>query len=207
MVLQGFAKWSMWLAVTLLILVSRVYAVAPRPSQFVLDSWGIKTGLPEETIYSVEQTKDGYLWLATANGLVRYDGSSFQIRQPRQDLGAKPAQEPGESHISLHGQRFVFKQEILGIAAGPRNSLLVYSSSYGLRRFEGGTFRPGLNYPRPCNVVDMKEDRDGTLVVCRERVLRIVDDKVDELTRIPAGSPIAIRAASRDEYGRLWIGL
>src|SRR4051794_26200923 len=97
-------KHSLWFAVTLA--VSQAYALAPLPSQFVTDFWGTKAGLPEETIYSVTQTNDGYLWLATANGLVRYDGSSFQIRQPREDLGAKPLQVPHESRISLNDNRF-----------------------------------------------------------------------------------------------------
>ncbi len=70
----------------LLFTASWVTAV-PLPTQFVVNSWDTRSGLPEETIYSVTQTADGYLWLANANGLVRYDGSSFQIYQPRQDLG------------------------------------------------------------------------------------------------------------------------
>ncbi|MEM7367692.1 MAG: histidine kinase [Bacteroidota bacterium] len=35
-------------------------------------------GLPSNTIYQIEQDKDGYLWLGTDNGLVRFDGTQFR---------------------------------------------------------------------------------------------------------------------------------
>ena len=50
------------LLLTLLCPASHTYGLAPLPTQFVLDSWGTKSGLPEEMIYSVTQTPDGYLW-------------------------------------------------------------------------------------------------------------------------------------------------
>jgi signal transduction histidine kinase/CheY-like chemotaxis protein/ligand-binding sensor domain-containing protein len=169
--------------------VSQAHTVAPLPSQFVLDFWGTKTGLPEETIFSATQTDDGYLWLATANGLVRYDGSSFQTHQLRADLGGP------------------YKQVVYRIGRGSRNSLWVYSFSYGLVRYENGVFRLGPKYPQPCAVQNIQQDGDATLVVCNERALRIVGDNVAELTRIPSGSPFAISSAARDENGKLWIGL
>jgi len=48
-------------------------------SQFIVDSWSNKEGLPESAVISVIQTRDGYLWLGTLNGLVRFDGNHFTI--------------------------------------------------------------------------------------------------------------------------------
>ena len=45
---------------------------------FRVDSWTTDDGLPSHTISSIAQTSDGYLWLATPGGLVRFDGFSFQ---------------------------------------------------------------------------------------------------------------------------------
>lgn len=39
----------------------------------------IDDGLPQNTIHSIVQTRDGYLWLATLDGLVRYDGVKFTV--------------------------------------------------------------------------------------------------------------------------------
>ncbi|MGA2178682.1 MAG: two-component regulator propeller domain-containing protein [Verrucomicrobiota bacterium] len=48
-------------------------------SPFTVDVWSTKEGLPENSVISVIQTKDGYLWLGTLNGLVRFDGNHFTI--------------------------------------------------------------------------------------------------------------------------------
>jgi ligand-binding sensor domain-containing protein/signal transduction histidine kinase len=48
-------------------------------SPFVVDSWNNKEGLPQSSVISIIQTRDGYLWLGTLNGLVRFDGSRFAI--------------------------------------------------------------------------------------------------------------------------------
>jgi ligand-binding sensor domain-containing protein/signal transduction histidine kinase len=48
-------------------------------SHFVVDSWSNEEGLPQSSVISVIQTKDGYLWLGTLNGLVRFDGINFTV--------------------------------------------------------------------------------------------------------------------------------
>src|SRR5687767_1109158 len=149
-------NFPLWLAFTLA--ASQAIAMEPLPTQYVVDSWSIATGIPEETIYSVTQTGDGYLWLATANGLVQYDGNSFRVHQPRKDLGGAA------------------KQEIDRSGPGPRNSTWVHSGTYGLMLYENGVFRRAPNYPRPCNVRQIHEDGAGTLIVCGERILRIVGE-------------------------------
>src|SRR3954470_24782068 len=36
-------------------------------------------GLPQNNINSIIQSRDGYLWLATFGGLVRFDGVRFKV--------------------------------------------------------------------------------------------------------------------------------
>ena len=43
------------------------------------DNWQVKDGLPQNSINCILQTRDGYLWLGTSGGLVRFDGISFKI--------------------------------------------------------------------------------------------------------------------------------
>ncbi len=49
--------------------------------------WGPKQGFPEETIYSIAETPDGYLWLASRDGLIRFDGLNFRTFSPGERSG------------------------------------------------------------------------------------------------------------------------
>src|SRR5438067_13557345 len=46
---------------------------------FVVREWHREEGLPSEVVTDVVQSRDGYLWLATLAGLVRFDGREFQL--------------------------------------------------------------------------------------------------------------------------------
>lgn len=48
-----------------------------RLTQYVHDSWTSNEGLPQDSINDIAQTPDGYLWLATQEGIARFDGSQF----------------------------------------------------------------------------------------------------------------------------------
>ncbi|MEM7054615.1 MAG: two-component regulator propeller domain-containing protein, partial [Pseudomonadota bacterium] len=46
-------------------------------SQYLYDRFSREDGLPADVIWDILQDDDGYLWLATQNGLVRFDGVRF----------------------------------------------------------------------------------------------------------------------------------
>ena len=46
----------------------------PDNSPFVVRSWQVEDGLPHNSVNQILQTQDGYLWLATDDGLARFDG-------------------------------------------------------------------------------------------------------------------------------------
>ncbi|MCP5053810.1 MAG: response regulator [bacterium] len=60
---------------------STVFALDPNKAitQYVFDSWDIEDGLPQLSISSIRQTRDGYLWFGTNEGLVRFDGVRFRL--------------------------------------------------------------------------------------------------------------------------------
>ena len=43
------------------------------------DVWTVEDGLPQGSVNDIQQTRDGYLWLATFGGLVRFDGVRFVV--------------------------------------------------------------------------------------------------------------------------------
>jgi ligand-binding sensor domain-containing protein/signal transduction histidine kinase len=70
-----------WLLLCVGTLISPAMAGAADQSDlpFIVDVWTSKEGLPENAVISVIQTRDGYLWLGTLNGLVRFDGNHFTV--------------------------------------------------------------------------------------------------------------------------------
>lgn len=57
-------------------------------TQYVHRIWQMQQGLPEATIYAIGQTSDGFLWLGTQRGVVRFDGVRFT--QVRDSSGTAP---------------------------------------------------------------------------------------------------------------------
>jgi signal transduction histidine kinase/streptogramin lyase len=63
----------------------QVSALDPTRSifQYNCQTWRRQNGLPANGVNAVAQTEDGYLWLGTAVGLVRFDGSEFKLLDTR----------------------------------------------------------------------------------------------------------------------------
>lgn len=49
------------------------------PAEYIIDVWQTANGLPGNTVTAILQTPDGYLWVATLNGLARFDGIRFKV--------------------------------------------------------------------------------------------------------------------------------
>ncbi len=85
--LRNRARGSEWLWVkalaicVLLFLSATAYALDPTKSvyQFNCQNWTHQNGLPSDGINAIRQTPDGYIWLGTHKGLVRFDGSEFKV--------------------------------------------------------------------------------------------------------------------------------
>ena len=62
-------------------LVNAAFGLDParRISQYVHDKWGEDKGFLGGKIYAIRQSADGYLWIGTERGLVRFDGSNFTL--------------------------------------------------------------------------------------------------------------------------------
>ncbi len=80
---------SLWLGVVtgagLFLLPAQLLALDPARSVFQYNcrTWTRQSGLPVNAIRAITQTKDGYLWLGTQKGLIRFDGIEFtQISLP-----------------------------------------------------------------------------------------------------------------------------
>ncbi|HWP41632.1 MAG TPA: two-component regulator propeller domain-containing protein, partial [Blastocatellia bacterium] len=62
-----------WLALFFLFSPQAVF------SQYRFDVLNTDNGLPQNSVYAILQTRDGYLWFTTLDGLVRYDGARYTV--------------------------------------------------------------------------------------------------------------------------------
>lgn len=49
----------------------------PDKDDYVVTHYNLEDGLPQSSVNDIIQAKDGYIWIATFGGLVRFDGNSF----------------------------------------------------------------------------------------------------------------------------------
>ena len=52
---------------------------AQAAAQYRVDAWTTEQGLPQNIVRAVHTGRDGYLWLTTLDGLVRFDGLRFTL--------------------------------------------------------------------------------------------------------------------------------
>ena len=56
-----------------------VAAASPVRAQYRAEQFNTANGLPQNTVSGIAQTRDGYLWFSTYDGLARYDGVTITI--------------------------------------------------------------------------------------------------------------------------------
>src|SRR5262245_47125610 len=67
------------LSALLLFAPSDAALVQSGSAQYSFDRWTTDNGLPQNSVVQILQTADGYLWMTTFDGLVRYDGVRFKV--------------------------------------------------------------------------------------------------------------------------------
>jgi ligand-binding sensor domain-containing protein/signal transduction histidine kinase len=77
-------RWTLAAAWLLLcVLSSGIWAasntVLRAGARYSIDVWETDNGLPQNSVIAMTQTRDGYLWVGTLNGLARFDGIRFTV--------------------------------------------------------------------------------------------------------------------------------
>ena len=120
-------------------------------AQYRFDHWTTDNGLPQNSVYSIIQTRDGYLWFTTLDGLVRYDGVRFTIFDKSNSKG-----------LASNRIRCLYEDNSATLWIGTEGGLAYYRDG----AFKTVTTADGL----PDNLVfDIQGDRDGgVLIVTRQ---------------------------------------
>ncbi|MBI3651904.1 MAG: PAS domain S-box protein [Acidobacteria bacterium] len=169
-----------------------VQALAPPPAaaRFINQVFQLDDGLPMNSVLSVAQTADGYLWLGTEEGLVRYDGKRFTI------FNKSNTPELVEHFIQA---LLVSRDGSLWI--GTMNGLLNYQAGHFKRYGQEAGLSNAL-------VSTLYEDRDGGLWVgsVGGGVQRFKDGSFHAITTKDGLSHDVVRSICQDHEGRIWVG-
>ena len=213
-------------------LCERAYALDSGKAliHYIHDVWQTEQGLPQNFVVSITQTGDGYLWLATQEGLTRFDGIKFVVFDKRNtpqfaDNNIQALYEDRDGNLwvgtgkglvrykdgrfTSYGTRDGLSNAIVDSIYGDHQDNIWIGTPSGLNRFKDGTFttyttRDGL----PTDVVlSIYEDREQTLWVgTRDGLSRLRDGRFITYTTRDGLSNNLIRAIFEDGDGNLWIG-
>ena len=167
-----------------LVLCSLTFRAACSP-EFAVDTWTEKSGLPQNEVFAITQTSDGYLWLGTPSGLTRFDGVDFKLYEDK-DI-------PG-----LNGSK------ILRLFEDSRGSLWLGTEGAGVLRVgKDGKVSTVLapNQTTEGPLVAICEDPVGGvwLLMAKNQLYRYWDGKAKQLLK-------GCRKLAADDAGITWVG-
>ena len=198
-------------------------------SQYTHTVWQTDTGLPQNTVHHILQTHNGYIWLATDGGLVRFDGVEFavfdkqntpairsnQIRNLSQDTQGNLWISTPEGLVRQRDKRFTLFTGSDGLSTSnvlstfeDRTGTVWIITTGGLDSYKDGKFtqystRDGLS----SNSIEILiEDHQGALWIGSHDGLTRFKDGVFTNYNNLAGMRTSVRALMEDKLGRLWIG-
>ena len=157
-------------------------------SPWLYQAWQTDSGLPDNSVTGVAQTRDGYLWVATQGGLMRFNGADFKAI-PLLNL-------PGVPNRVVHAM-FLDHRDCLWL--GMQRGSVICLGPDSVRTF---TATNGLPDSR---VAAMAEDRDGAIWVAYwSGLCRIKDGRVT-VFRVTEGLPTGGNTwVATDARGELW---
>jgi len=200
-------------------------------SQYLHRVWHSDDGLPQNSIQAMLQTNDGYVWIGTQEGLVRFNGIEFKVFDKsttdairHNDVRALYQDRDGALWIGTFGGGLVRYQDgqftnytaksglsnnSISVILQDRQGNLWVGTDNGLNEFTGGKI---VIFNRANGLSDnmvraLAEDREGKLVVAGRNGLDVIVNGTlmgRYSPQIPGGK--SIQALFLDNDGNLWLG-
>jgi signal transduction histidine kinase/ligand-binding sensor domain-containing protein len=199
--------------------------------EFARRAWQTDSGLPQNTVHSIAQTGDGYVWVATEEGLARFDGLSFRIFDRQNTPALKSNDVRALLAAGKAGDLWVCTAAGLALLSGggwrtfttadglasddvasayeDRAGAIWFATSAGLSRYADGKFtsytsKEGLTGG---GVLAVSQDAEaGLLIGTDEGLTRLRETAFGREVGTPASSPRGVAAIARGEDGCMWLG-
>src|SRR5216684_2365476 len=184
---------SRWLAtgLALICLVGEARALDPNHtfSQYLREQWTTDNNFPGGAIDAITQTPDGYLWMGTEKGLVRFDGVNFRLISSFSEFSGDPV-----SSLTTDG-------------AG---RLCVVFWGAGVLCYRDGKFvnLASILRRRTLEVASSWREEDGASLLTDliDGMLRVRGENVQVLARPNVLPPSLVLAMAETRDGKIWLG-
>ena len=183
-------QWT-WLAAACMLATTapRALALDPaeNPANYVAAHWDTGDGLPHNEVRCIIQTRDGYLWVGTQQGLARFDGLTFTI-------------------FNTHNSGL--PNNLIAAFAEMRDGSLWIGTSSGLARYQDGRFTAyGVADGLKTETVNgLCAAPDGSLWIgSRLGITRWVNGKFVNDIDTSAYDMTGTRSISVDKHSNIWI--
>jgi signal transduction histidine kinase/ligand-binding sensor domain-containing protein/DNA-binding response OmpR family regulator len=177
--------------VILMMQVHPNFALDPHKAltQYIHDVWQKEEGLPQLTVNATAQTRDGYIWAATQEGLARFDGVTFTVFDRKKIKEIK------------HNNIFAIYEDKKGV--------IWIGTAGGLNRFKEKKFTVYTSGDGLSNdfARSIYEDRQGNLWIGTDNGLNLFkDNKFTIYTTKNGLSSNIVSSILEDSRENLWIG-
>ncbi|MEW6367034.1 MAG: two-component regulator propeller domain-containing protein [Acidobacteriota bacterium] len=231
--MSGCAAKSVFF-VSILALASAAPLLALDPSkeltQYALDVWQTADGLPQNSVQTLIQSRDGYLWIGTEEGLARFDGARFTVfdrantdAMRTSNVQALLEGRDGTLYLGLYGGGLLAQAKYHFVEVSPRellsNSVTALSQDpdgalwvgtpAGLSRYREGSFETcGPESGVPLEPIGcLYVDRAGVLWIgTGSGLLRVQGGKSRRYTREDGLGSNTVLCMAEDGPGDLWAG-
>ena len=189
-------------------------------SQYLRDFWGTEKGFPVGSVSTIAQTADGYLWIGTDKGLVRFDGLNF--RRFEQAGPGSFAIGPVRALLEdAHGSLWILVQDTklfryhdgtfelirgeaengtTAMALGTSGQVLLSSAAMGVLTYDGKQFVPALPAPRSADSRNAAHRE-----IPDERSARFSWSYGNMPDRLASGTSVVVSVAATAD-GKIWLG-
>jgi ligand-binding sensor domain-containing protein/signal transduction histidine kinase len=162
------------------------FSASPALAQYRFDAWTTDNGLPQNTVYAILQTRDGYLWFTTLDGLVRFDGVRFTVFNTANSKG-------------------ILSNRFLCLFEDRDDRLWIGTEDSGIVKYQAGAFttyttHDGLLHNR---VTAIQDDLAGNLLVSTSAGL-VRKEREKFIPLIPKVVGPYPNADYRDRSGAIW---
>ena len=186
-------RW-IFFGIVLLCLVHEALGLDPNrlPSQYVREDWIKASGFPGGAVNAIGQTADGFLWIGTDKGLIRFDGFNFKF-------------------VSFTSDTAASKVPILQLLVDAAGKLWLRPQGTDVLRQLDGKFE-NVTYGAEAltsQITAVTKDSNGGVLLSdiAKGTFRFKGDKIQRLAKptvLPGSSPVISMAETAG--GKIWMG-